>query len=178
MYIDITLSRREARIRYRHLLDDIEEAALELGISLVLRVEAHHGSLQHSRHLGEKAKRLREIRGVLGETILAAEEVESNTERPKKLRQVRSAEDTPRLFKGHPPVHFPTSLSAPAGVSLVRRFDETGAPARRMPCLVYRWHDEKSNGANNGSQGFRAGMFQDQNLEIPPPPTGDELSKF
>ena len=194
--INLKLSQSEARNRYRHFLDDIEEAALELGIPLVLRTQQHHGAVQHSRHLGKKARRVKEIRGVLGETISIAEETESDTEPHRRLRRVRSAEDTPTgLGMKQSKIYVPTSRSAPVGgaspnvirkltwstrtgghaISLVRKFDKTGAKARRMPCLVYRWHSDSSNG-RNGPQGFRAGLFHDRTRAIPPPPVGAELN--
>ena len=194
--ITIKLSLREVRNRYRDLLNDIEEAALELNIPLTLRIQPYHGALQHSRHLGQKAKSIKEIRGVLGGKMSIVEESESDTEPPRKLRQIHSADDSPRVpGKAHLEVRFPISRSAPVGgaspnsihklswstrtgghaLSLVRKVDETGKKARRMPCLVYRWHSDLSNGCN-GPQGFRAGLFQDKTLEIPPPPVGAELN--
>jgi hypothetical protein len=193
--VNLGLDLVEARSRYRKQKDAIEDAAVELNIILRLSTQVDASNVKHSRRLGKRAKIVDKIRGVLGEYLIDGEETDSEGEKPQKRLRTRSAGRTPGyLFRNHAYAQMRMPRSAPTGaisqnvtrklswtahtggqaVPLVRRIDESGVKARRMPCLVYRWYSDLSNGVN-GFDGFVAGMFRDQEAQIPTPPIGPEL---
>jgi hypothetical protein len=198
--ISVGLTQREARHRYRNLLDDIEEAALELEIPLTLRVQAHHGALQHSRHLRQRARRVREIRGVLGERASPAEGTNSEDEPSAKLRRVRSAGDSPRgTGSRNIDDRFPAIRSAPVGKEIHYKVQHlstaatplgqvmqsrpmaekpSSRPSTALPHMLFRFSDDNSSSKGpffNDCMGFIAGRYVDHEVDIPPPPTGEAL---
>jgi hypothetical protein len=198
--VHLGLTPHEARHRYRHLLDDIEESALDLKIPLTLRVQEHHGVSRHLKRLGPKARRVKGIRGVLGDAMLAMDGTDSEIEPPAKLRRVRSAGDSPRGagFR-QTDNRFPAPHSAPVGggtpkvarrlstasqaagqVTESRQLNEE--PPKRLykvlPRLLFRYSDDHSSSKGpffNNCTGFIAGRFVEDPANIPTPPVGAAL---
>jgi hypothetical protein len=193
--VNLGLDLVEARCRYRKQKDTIEDAAVELNITLRLSTQVDASNVKHSRRLGKRVKTIDKIRGVLGEYLTDGKETDSEDEKTRNRLRTHSAGSTlGGLFRTHAYAQMRMPRSAPAGLSspnatrklswtartggqvvpLVRRIDESGVKADRMPCLVYRWHCDLSSGVN-GCEGFVAGMFRDQKTQIPAPPIGPEL---
>lgn len=188
----------EARRRYRHELGAIEDAARDLGISLSLRTQDHYGVSVHSRNLGKRARKIKHCRDSLSDITSFGGDTDTDEEPPTKLLQTRPADETPGSPSMRLSNHIPRMpRSAPAGgtcpntaedlswtartggqiSSLVRRVDDDGNKAPRMPCLVYRFWDPDLNlHSVNSSIGFRAGMFKDPTQPVTGIPEPDQLA--
>ena len=184
------LSLNEVRSIYRETRNSIEDTAIGLGIELCLRVQDPAFGLKHSTKITRKASQLEKIRSVLGETMSPEGWTDSAKERPKKRSRTRSAGNAHevRWLEGE---EFRLISSAPSGRVIAdstsrdivaRDTAETMSAhtqrsqdcRRRVPRLVYRFSNDKSQGFN-GSRELRAGRFLGTVTTIPALPEGDEL---
>ena len=197
--VHIDLNIREARDRYHAIKNKVEDTAYDLQVELRLRADEQRFPKSPSYQLGKRTLKTEQIRGVLGDVVSSNEESEEEDRSPRKIRHTRLAGDTPRTTFGKtttPGIFVPTSAPAALGTSKPKpKFDwtaslETHRPQSLhsnrditdkdyyLPNLVYRFSDSNSISSLNLSSEFRAGMFRDRTLPIPPPPLGKQLEAY
>lgn len=179
----------EARKTFREGRDAIEDAALALGISLNLRTEEIDSLKRHEKHLSKKARKIEELRGVLGDIISSDDDSESDLQSPRNRRRRSASIDTSPVTpsrQGHGQLLTPISLQS--GVNTPGVLCETSSAKRiatnagrlttiprkattksqDLPSLVFRWYNDRSQGLNTPTQ-LLAGKFLNQPQDIPPP---------
>jgi hypothetical protein len=166
--IFVNVSLREARKTFRETRDAIEDAALSLGIVLLLRTEANEHFKAHGKRPSRKQRKKEDFEGVLGCYVSSNDGSESELDTPPtRQRKSPSAETsvvTPtRQGRGQ----LTTPISLQPGTS--RSTAPKGPPKiRSLPRLAFRWYNTRSQGLNTPTE-LRAGKFLDTSQKIPPP---------
>lgn len=143
----------------------------------------------HGKRLGKKARKIQELRGVLGDLISSDDESDSNLPGLSNRQRISFSVETPigtRTRSGQGQLLTPVSRqsggNAPGSSNKISSGREpfleanddlknAGEPpnARRtLPKLVFRWYNNQSQGLNTPTE-LRAGKFSDQSMTITPP---------
>ncbi len=174
--LDPTIS--QARKTFREGRDAIEDAALALGIGLYLRTQ-EVDSFRHGKRLGKRAKKIKELRGVLGDIISSDDDSESGLQSPRdRRRKSPSIQTHPMTLSRQGHDQFLTPISLRSGDNTPGLLSETSSgkgiatkatnKPRILPRLVFRWYNNRSQGLNTPTE-IVAGKFLDKPKDIPPP---------
>lgn len=184
----VNASISEARKTFREDRDIIEDAALALGIGLHLRTEEVDRSKPHGRRLGKRARKIEEIRGVLGDLVSSSDDSESDPHNPGNRRKSSSIETPPGTSTRQGQSRLLTPISRQSGGTtpgslrktssvkktattakhVSRNVGESASRTKGLPKLCFRWYNNQSQGLNTPTE-LRAGRFLDKSQEIPPP---------
>ena len=179
----------EARKTFREGRDAIEDAALSLGITLHLQTEEVDRIRPHGKRLGKRARKIQELRGVLGDLISSDDESDSDLPGSGNRQRMSASVETPivtrtrhgqgqlltpisRQSGGNTPGSFGKISSGrdpvPEANNASKNAGEPRSACKSLPKLVFRWYNDQSQGLNTPAE-LRAGKFLDQSQTITPP---------
>lgn len=151
------LSIPEARKRFVATRNDIEDGALDLGISLRLRAHEDNKLEVHSYGAVKRHRRKPISTAVLGDHVSSTDTEE---ESPRRMKRPN--------VTGRVPVVTPRKRVTPPLFLGSQNEDQSDNEYRRYPRFLYRWYNTHSQGINTSSS-IRAGRFLDGKENIPPP---------